>query len=113
MKVTALELRNRLGAILEQLDRDQEPIIIEKGRKPRAALLPLALYQKRFVDFKEKGLRHALVREIRESAPRAASNTLAELRRLRSGVTGEGIAAGLTEGDPGHRRRSGIRRGSR
>jgi hypothetical protein len=35
---TALELRNRLGAILDRLDSRQEPIIVEKDRKPRAVL---------------------------------------------------------------------------
>lgn len=85
MKVTALELRNRLGSILDQLDRDQEPIIVEKGRQPRAVLLPLALYRERFLDFQDKELRDALLSEIRESALPAVRDTVAELRRLRYG----------------------------
>ena len=67
------------------MDRDQEPVIVEKGRKPRAVLLPLALYRERFLDFQEKSLRDELVREIRDSAPRAVRDTVAELRRLRYG----------------------------
>ena len=85
MKVTALELRNRLGSILDQLDRDQEPVIVEKDRKPRAVLLPLALYRERFLDLQERALRDELVREIREAAQPALRDTLAELRRLRYG----------------------------
>ena len=85
MRVTALELRNRLGRILDRMDRDQEPVIIEKGRRPRAVLLPLSLYRERFLDFQEKALRDELVREIREAAPRAIRDTVAELRRLRYG----------------------------
>lgn len=85
MKVTALELRNQLGRILDRMDRDQEPVIVEKGRKPRAVLLPLALYRERFLDFQERALREELVREFRDSAPRAVRDTVAELRRLRYG----------------------------
>jgi len=85
MRVTALELRNRLGRILDRMDRDQQPVIIEKGRKPRAVLVPLALYRERFLDLQEKALRDELVREIRESAPPAIRDTVAELRRLRYG----------------------------
>jgi prevent-host-death family protein len=85
MKVTALELRNRLGSILDRLDRDQVPIIVEKGRKPRAVLIPLSLYHERFLDLQEKALREELIREIRETAPPATRDTVAELRRLRYG----------------------------
>ena len=85
MRVSALELRNRLGAILDRLDREQQPVIIEKGRKPRAVLVPLALYRERFLDFQERTLRDDLVREMRDAAPPAARDTVAELRRLRYG----------------------------
>jgi hypothetical protein len=88
MKVTALELRNRLGAILDRLDQAQQPIIVEKGRKARAVLLPLALYRERFLDYQERALRDELVKEMKESAPRALRSTVAELRRLRYGDRG-------------------------
>lgn len=83
MRVTSLELRNRLGTILDRMDRDQQPVIIEKGRRARAVLVPLSLYRERFLDLLEKSLRDELVREIRESAPPAVRDTVAELRRLR------------------------------
>lgn len=85
MKVTAVELRNQLERILDRMDRDQEPVIVEKGRKPRAVLLPMALYRERFLDFQDKALRDELIREIRDSAPRAGRDTVVELRRLRYG----------------------------
>ena len=85
MKVTALELRNRLGEILETLDREQAPIIIEKGRKPRAVLIPLRLYRERFVDLQEKELREQLVAEFRDTPVSTLRDTVAELRRLRYG----------------------------
>lgn len=83
MKVTSFELCNRLGSILDRMDKDQQPVIVEKDRKPRAVLLPMALYRERFVDFQEKVLRDQWVREIRESATSAVRDTVAELRRLR------------------------------
>ncbi|PYT09364.1 MAG: hypothetical protein DMF49_02410 [Acidobacteria bacterium] len=89
MKVTSLELRNHLGSILDRLDKEQEPVIVEKGRKPRAVLLPLALYR-RFLDLQEKALRDELVKEIRESALPAVRDTVVELRRLRYGDRGRG-----------------------
>ena len=85
MKVTALELRNRLGEILETLDREQAPIIVEKGRKPRAVLIPLRLYRERFVDLQEKELREQLVAEFRDTPVSTLRDTVAELRRLRYG----------------------------
>jgi prevent-host-death family protein len=85
MKVTALELRNRLGEILETLDREQTPIIVEKGRKPRAVLIPLQLYRERFVDLQEKELREQLVQEFRDTPLPSLCDTVAELRRLRYG----------------------------
>lgn len=85
MKVTALELRHNLGAILDRLDKKQQPIVVEKGRKPRAVLLPIALYQERFLDFAEKALRDELILEMRDTAPPAQRDTVAELRRLRYG----------------------------
>ena len=85
MKVTALELRNRLGEILETLDREQAPIIVEKGRKPRAVLISLQLYRERFLDLQEKELREQLVQEFRNTPLPALRDTVAELRRLRYG----------------------------
>ena len=40
-KVNALEIRNHLGAILDELEHDGEPILVSKGRRLRAAPLSL------------------------------------------------------------------------
>jgi PHD/YefM family antitoxin component YafN of YafNO toxin-antitoxin module len=37
--VNALEVRNKLGAILDDLERTGEPIIVHKGRRARAVLI--------------------------------------------------------------------------
>ena len=49
-RVNALKVRRGFGAILDQLERSGEPILVEKGREPRAVLVPLRLFRERFVD---------------------------------------------------------------
>ena len=85
MRVTALDVRRRLGKILDRLDRDQQPVIVEQDGRPRAVLLPLELYQERFSDLQEREPRIELVRELRDAARPAIRSTVAELRRLRYG----------------------------
>ena len=48
--VNALEIRNRLGAVLDDLERTGEPIILSKGRRPRAVLISMEDFNRRFVD---------------------------------------------------------------
>jgi prevent-host-death family protein len=49
-RVNALKMRRALGDVLDQLERTGEPIIVEKGREPRAVLVPVRLFHERFVD---------------------------------------------------------------
>ena len=49
-KTNALKLRQSLGAVLKELSKSGEPILIEKDRKPAAVLISLADYQQRFAD---------------------------------------------------------------
>jgi antitoxin (DNA-binding transcriptional repressor) of toxin-antitoxin stability system len=48
--VTALQLRQSLGKVVATLQRTGEPIILEKGRRPVAALISLRDFQERFVE---------------------------------------------------------------
>ncbi len=48
--VTALTIRNRLGEVLEHIERTQEPVLVSKGREIRAALVPIEEFKIRFVD---------------------------------------------------------------
>ena len=48
--VNALEVRNRLGALLDDLERTGEPVIVSKGRRPRAVLISVEDFQRRFLD---------------------------------------------------------------
>ncbi len=63
-KTNALKLRQSLGAILKKLQKNGEPILIEKGREPAAVLITLEDYKKRFVDKEADSLREQLVEKI-------------------------------------------------
>ncbi len=84
--VNALELRQSLGKVLEQLDQDGAPILVYRRRKPAAALVSLKDYRERFVDREADERRRQVVREIRKlkfGSPGAAT-TLDLLRDLRA-----------------------------
>lgn len=85
-RVNALELRQHLGRVLRSLEKDGEPVVIERQRQPAAVLISLADYQKRFVDKDADQQRRAIVARIRElqfTAPRGKT-TLDLLRKVRS-----------------------------
>ena len=90
MKVNALQLRQRLGGVLDELDRHGQPVIIEKGRVPRAVLIPLSLFKERFLDFQDQRLRRELLDEIRAAAEPSERSSLELLRELRYGSDDEG-----------------------
>ncbi len=86
-RVNALQVRQSLGRILDQLDRAGEPILVEKGREPRAVLVPLGLFRERFVDKTVHEERMAIGRRIAElrrgrraGRDRPAEHLLRELR---------------------------------
>jgi prevent-host-death family protein len=66
-KTNALQLRQNLGAVLGQLRRHGEPILVEKGRQPVAVLIPIEEYKKRFVDVDADLQRRELVEKIRRA----------------------------------------------
>lgn len=63
--VNALELRNRLGAVLDDLARTGEPIILSKGRQPRAVLISLDDFNRRFVDRQSEERRMQILERVR------------------------------------------------
>jgi len=85
--VNALQVRQSLGKILDQLDRAGEPVLIEKGRQPRAVLLPLKLFRERFADKTVHEERLEIERRIVELGqrlrPRRGASTREILRELR------------------------------
>ena len=84
--VNALELRQSLGKVLDQLERDGAPIVVCRRRTPAAALVSLKDYRERFVDQEADEHRRAVVARLKqlqfESPP--SGTTLDILRDLRS-----------------------------
>ena len=83
--VNALELRQSLGKVLDQLERGDDPILVCRRRTPAAALVSLKDYRERFVD-REAGERRKVVARLRQlkfESP-AAGTALDVLRDLRS-----------------------------
>ncbi len=83
--INALSLRNNLGRVLQELEETLEPILVSKGGKLRAALIPIEDYQKRFVDhLAEQEKRAWLEKQGSLRAPRMGStSSLDALRALR------------------------------
>ena len=82
----ASELRRALGRVLEKLERDGRPILIEKGRKPKAVLISLRDYHERFVDAVAADERERLAEEIlalRARARRSRRTAVKLVRGLR------------------------------
>ncbi len=85
MKVNALMVRQSFGKILKMLAAGNEPLVIEKGRKPVAVLITLEMFQKRFVDFQEIDKKNAILTQFRDSAVKTNESSLSVLRDLRYG----------------------------
>ncbi len=49
-RINALKIRNHFGEVLDMLDRDKTPILIEKRKKIRAVLIPYDEFRLRFLD---------------------------------------------------------------
>jgi PHD/YefM family antitoxin component YafN of YafNO toxin-antitoxin module len=83
--VNALEVRNKLGTILDDLERTGEPVGVSKGRRPRAVLITVGDYQKRFIDRQTEERRKELLSKVK--AARASgvggADSLTVLRELR------------------------------
>jgi prevent-host-death family protein len=62
--VNALEIRNRLGAVLDHLEKTGEPVIVSKGRKARAVLISMEDFQRRFVDRQTEERRKELMDRV-------------------------------------------------
>jgi prevent-host-death family protein len=88
--VNALEIRNRLGAVLEELEKTGEPVIVSKGRRPRAVLISVEDFQRRFVDRQTEERRKELMDRVlaARAGSTAKADSLSVLRGLR-GPLGE------------------------
>ncbi len=83
--VNALQVRNNLGKVLQELEETKEPILLSKGRKVRAALITYEDFQRRFLDRQAEEAREKwrnALQQLRAArvGPRSSLDTLRELR---------------------------------
>ncbi len=86
--VNALTVRNRLGEVLDYLERTGQPVLVSKGRQVRAALVPIEDFRRRFLDRQAEDRRAALLAEIHglrrnRIGDRDSVETLREIREGR------------------------------
>ena len=83
--VNALEVRNNLGRILDDLDSTGEPIVINKGRTARAVLISLEDFERRFIEYQAQERRQELLERVRRmrASAQPTVDTVSLLRRLR------------------------------
>jgi prevent-host-death family protein len=85
-KANALELRRALGRVLARLERDGKPIVIEKGREPKAVLISIRDYRERFADVEAAEEREQLAEDIlalRARSRRSRRSAVDLVRELR------------------------------
>lgn len=77
-KVNALQLRQSVSKIVSRLQKNGEPILLEKGRKPVAVIISLEDFKKRFVekdaDEQRKKLQARIVALARKSSIKESRN---------------------------------------
>ena len=83
--VNALVIRNRLGEVLDELERTREPILVSRGRRIRAALVAIEDFQARFLDRQAEEERERFLRGVEEARARRVGtrDSLDVLRELR------------------------------
>lgn len=86
--VNALKIRNQLGEVLEMLDSEHEPILIEKRKRIRAVLISYQDYQTRFMDKLADEERRKFLAQIRSHSAESlvATDSVDTLRSLRGYV---------------------------
>jgi PHD/YefM family antitoxin component YafN of YafNO toxin-antitoxin module len=84
--VNALAIRKSLGRILKNMEKDAEPVVVTRDRKPVAALIPYEVFKSRFVDVISADEIRRLKDQIkRVQSPSHGEDSLSLLRRLRDG----------------------------
>lgn len=81
-KVNVLALRQSLGAVVAKLQRNGEPVLLEKGRKPVAVLISLRDFRERFVE-KAASAERARILEKMDGLTRKSADTTSAVEILR------------------------------
>lgn len=84
-EVNALTLRNRLGEILDRLEKKEEPILISKGRKIKAVLVTPEQFERRFLDWQAEDKKKKILTSMRRlrKKRKGTENSLSVLRAIR------------------------------
>jgi PHD/YefM family antitoxin component YafN of YafNO toxin-antitoxin module len=84
-EVNALALRNRLGEILDRLEKKEEPILISKGRKIKAVLVTPAQFERRFLDWQTEDKKKKILTSMRRlrKKRKGTETSLSVLRTIR------------------------------
>lgn len=64
--VNALSLRNRLGEILDSIEKTGEPVLVSKGRRIKAVLISPEDFQRRFLDHQATEARKRMLQTVKE-----------------------------------------------
>jgi antitoxin (DNA-binding transcriptional repressor) of toxin-antitoxin stability system len=87
-EVNALTIRNKLGEVLDRLEKSGEPILISKGRKIKAVLVTPSQFERRFLDYQAEEKKMALLNTIKAiRRPRTGRITSLETLRTLRGYT--------------------------
>jgi PHD/YefM family antitoxin component YafN of YafNO toxin-antitoxin module len=83
--VNALEIRNHLGRVLDELEKSRQPVLVSKGRRIRAVLISPEDFKLRFVDRQAEAEKELWLKKLEElSAPRKGEmSSLEALREIR------------------------------
>lgn len=84
-KVNALEVRNAFGSVLELLNKNEGPILIEKNRLEVAVLISMEDFKIRFLDVLAKEERDQVISELKKSRVQTSKDTTSLLREIRYG----------------------------
>jgi prevent-host-death family protein len=85
--VNALTIRNKFGEVLSYLEETHEPVLVSKGKRVRAALVPIEEFERRFLDKRSEEKRQEFLERVREAtgSRRGDRDSLEVLRELREG----------------------------
>jgi len=85
--VNALTIRNRFGEVLSYLEETHEPVLISKGKRVRAALVPIDEFERRFLDKRSEEKQRAFIDRVHAAARGRIGETDSEevLRAIREG----------------------------
>lgn len=84
-KVNALKIRNQFGEVLELLEKEKEPIFIEKRKQIRAVLISYEDFKNRFIDKQAEAEKKRFIEQIKSHAESSLieETSLQTLRKLR------------------------------